>query len=119
MSRAVTPHTPGPWIVERVRAFEHPVRIREHFAVRNASGPTFAYLPEGRADIQQSNARLIAAAPDLLAALHQCAELLEGLPECGYVHRDSMEPIAYSPDGALAAARAALAAATTPNPKGA
>jgi hypothetical protein len=32
-------------------------------------GPALAYLPEGREDIQEANASLIAAAPELLKAL--------------------------------------------------
>lgn len=63
-----TSHAPAPWIVTHRRVIERPVRIREHFAIAPAGGPTFAFLPEGRVDIQAANARLIAAAPYLLEA---------------------------------------------------
>lgn len=51
------------------RVIERPVRISEHFAISPAGGPTFAFLPRGRADVQEANARVIAAAPTMLAAL--------------------------------------------------
>lgn len=60
------------------------------------AGGTFGQRP----DVE--TARLFAAAPDMLAALNECAELLEFM----------MPPEGYSPDGALANARAAIAKAT-------
>ncbi len=59
------------------RVVERGVRMREHFAVAPAAGPTLAFLPEGRADIQAANARLIAAAPDMLKLLHAAYHALE------------------------------------------
>jgi hypothetical protein len=53
------------------RVIERPVRISQHFAVAPVAGPTLAFLPEGRADMQEANARLIAAAPDLLTCLRR------------------------------------------------
>lgn len=69
-------HTPGPWRAIHRRVIERPTHIREHFAITPAAGPTFAFLPEGRADIQEANARLIAAAPEMLAALILCRSAL-------------------------------------------
>ena len=64
-------HTPGPWSI-----FSHPnsprlrpKRLTRYFEIAPKAGPALAILPEGRADIQEVNARLIAAAPDLLEAL--------------------------------------------------
>ena len=62
-----TQHTPGPWDVEP--------KGSRHF-VDGADGLTVAYLDRAgvreRAEIE-ANARLIAAAPDLLAALYSIA----------------------------------------------
>lgn len=44
-------------------------------------------------------------------ALRDLIEMCESLAALGYVHRESKAPISFSPDGALAVARAALAAA--------
>lgn len=96
-------HTPGPWSVVHKRAIERPIHIREHFAVRPADGPTFAFLPEGRADIQEANARLVAAAPDLLKALKAiyaytlpASHFFEGTPE----FRAALDAIAKAEGGA-------------------
>ena len=64
-------HTPEPWLMTHVRVIQRPTTIREHFAIRPDGGPTIAFLPEGRADIQEANARLIASAPEMLAMLRQ------------------------------------------------
>lgn len=67
-----TKFTPGPWNTHRIRVIERSVKINEHVAIRPDGGPTFAYLPAGRNDrleIQEANAALIAAAPDLFEAL--------------------------------------------------
>ena len=57
-----TQHTPGPWHVE-------PAPNRVHFAVRSEGVHVVTGWREGAA-----NARLIAAAPDLLHALKWAAE---------------------------------------------
>ena len=80
-------HTPGPWSVWTCRTVERPIRITDHLAIRprgagepaGPSGPTFAFIPlgpDGRADLQNGNARLIAAAPELLAACQSAADVL-------------------------------------------
>lgn len=61
-------HTPGPWEVAM------PGEVDEHYAVLDGFGHTasvYGYPEEASAAL--ANARLIAAAPDLLAA---CEELL-------------------------------------------
>ncbi len=76
--------TPGPWFVHHVKVVERPVRITEHFAVRPLNGPTFAFLPAGRAEaavnIQARNACAIAALPDLMAACEAALNGLYGVP---------------------------------------
>ena len=64
-------HTPGPWQV--VGSY---IVADLTLAVAQVSGPNRADLRETR----QANRRLIAAAPDLLAALLRCASYLEDLP---------------------------------------
>ncbi len=71
----MTAHTPGPWTLTDRRVVERPVRITEHFAIAAPGAPTFAFLPRGRADIQEANARLMAASPKMLAALLRVRDL--------------------------------------------
>jgi len=66
-------HTPGPLIVTHRTVIERPVKIREHFAIAPVAGPTLAFLPEGRLDVQEANAHLFAAAPLLLTELQNIA----------------------------------------------
>ena len=70
MSPAPRQHTPGPWDVEP--------KGSRHF-VDGADGLTVAYLDRAgvreRAEIE-ANARLIAAAPELLAALESIAAIV-------------------------------------------
>jgi len=70
--------TPGPWKASRLGPIPRPIRISGAGAYRisPANGPSFAYLPEGAADIQDANARLIEKAPDLLATLIEVQRLL-------------------------------------------
>ena len=58
--------TPGPWSSRRIGPRLGPVRLTSKtFVVAPQAGPAFAYLPEGRDDIQEANARLIASAPEM------------------------------------------------------
>lgn len=90
-------HTPGPWVL-------HPTAL--HPAVRSVgtaeTGPrricTVGTMNGNPVD--KENARLIAAAPELLAALQQTVAWMEG-------ERTAID--------ALANARAIIAKATTPN----
>ena len=69
---ASTQHTPGPWYV----AEEHPSRNGittpdsfRHLCVSTPRGDITCFQGYGRGDIEcEANARLITAAPDLLAA---------------------------------------------------
>lgn len=66
----MTKHTPGPWHSGTV---PHIVYDMGGWAVCN----TITYHGKHEKGEDEANARLIAAAPDLLAALHDAAALLE------------------------------------------
>ena len=62
-------HTSGPWAVLPDRPYEVLDRTASRIAIASAGE-----MPAGRADnVVEANARLIAAAPDLLAALNALA----------------------------------------------
>ena len=54
--------TQGEWQLVHRTVIEKPVRIQEHFAIAPEGGPTMAFLPDGRIDIQESNAHAIVTA---------------------------------------------------------
>ena len=110
-------HTPGPWRVKQTgftyfrdltilgedwHGEETPIAAA---LVRNALHP-YGRADKARAEIE-ANARLIAAAPELLSALEKALESIEGQAEllrhCG---------AAYGIGATLAQARAAIAKAT-------
>lgn len=69
-------HTPGPWTIDwnggmapRILGIDHPGHAREIADVRFSNGSDDPQVHD--------NARLIAAAPDLLAALERTTERLE------------------------------------------
>jgi hypothetical protein len=105
-------HTPGPWEAERVYITIQDPTMR----ITANNGELYvaeaAYSPTQRTDSihvkdpdeMRANARLIAAAPELLEALQGCCELL--------AHIEPEVRGGYSPDGAYARARAAIAKAT-------
>jgi len=72
-----TQHTPGPWKVKQsqgatLRLFGGP---QIQAGRRTVAWPEFPSVDEN--DISEANARLIAAAPDLLAALRQTWDIIE------------------------------------------
>ena len=88
-------HTPGPWVVRRAEGSETLDQIctdeSEPWIIADVSGPERA-LPV------EANARLIAAAPDLLEALQELFE----------------DAVTYDfPSGLLEKARAAIKAETS------
>ena len=66
-------HTPGPWIVKYNDQHDHIfTQATPHKRIANVFGGVFG---NNEADLEhQANARLIAAAPDLLAALKRLCE---------------------------------------------
>ena len=83
-----TKHTPGPWHIgsEQDYSVDRYKRNEEWARIRNASGGLIAAVasvhPQGSRkstdfDTEAANARLIAAAPDLLSALEAAKEVLE------------------------------------------
>lgn len=71
------PHTPGPWILDD---FEVSGEVSGAATCRVLEADDFPCIEEGtEADVQaecEANARLIAAAPDMLEALRDCASVL-------------------------------------------
>ena len=88
-------HTPGPWNVVDGR----------WITSDKGDLATTVVLGHGRKDEMTANARLIAAAPELLVALDQCRAALRGV-QLGRV----LDPVQL--DGILGQARAAMAKAT-------
>jgi hypothetical protein len=74
-----TTYTPGPWEVRRdSEALSSGARITDHFTivkVKGGIGGGDAIVARLRCE---ANARLIAAAPELLAALKSCLPCLDG-----------------------------------------
>lgn len=87
-------HTPGPWGVA--------IGKRTSVVRLGVTGPAVALCNYDNGPQEKANARLIAAAPDLLAALQRANIAL-----CGYLpaHRNDVT------DAAIAAATAAIAKA--------
>ncbi len=81
-------HTPGPWVV-RVGRYEGAriERDREPVALvpadETVEDPRSGQIHETVSDRGLANARLIAAAPDLLEALKTAMKVLNGLAEDG------------------------------------
>ena len=90
------PHAPAPWTVsgKQIKAIDHGKR----YTVATANNPKFT--PEGNA----ANARLIAAAPDLLAALQMVNRV--------WSHDQTAN---LAPDSPVAVVRAAITKATGEN----
>ena len=97
----MTEHTPGPW-----RAFRGD-RLTAHADDWCASaGPTMICSGIGFNDEAEANARLIAAAPDLLAALEEALSELETIDMNLLEGRDT-----YVSDTRMERIRAAITAA--------
>ncbi len=70
-------HTPGPWVVERIRLGKYAGSFGVYPAAleagtMRATGPAFAILlGGGRDDVREANARLIGAAPETVETLYR------------------------------------------------
>ncbi len=105
-----TKHTPGPWVANGRHVVTANSTIAHQIIIASAS----AFDPRSE---HEANARLIAAAPDLLGALQEIIELAtseaETLSELGKDDEDTAMWAAQAWE-MLEAARAAIAKATTP-----
>ena len=98
-------HTPGPWAVGHEMNSERPGSVPVVAMVRDSlGGKMHVAFVNGMAGEQEANARLIASAPDMLAALRG---MLDGLRVPTSVDDQNAER-----EEACAAARAAIAKAT-------
>jgi len=99
-----TKHTPGPWETKPEECDKPYIRIRgtrlgSRYKVANAITPVYDGVGAREAEETRANARLIAAAPELLEALRGLMKLDEDLCSEGAIE-------------ALDKARAAIAKAT-------
>ena len=105
-------HTPGPWIVE-FRGYQcHPIYVRTEYrgcggAKIHGSAGAIAKMPASKFHDQEANARLIASAPDLLAACRQMAEEMWQAAASEYTGADAYHE-------AILAGRQAIARAVQP-----
>jgi len=95
----MTKHTPGPWMIgERVKT----ARLDNALMIRPADHCNYEYGATAIIGTSEANARLIAAAPDLLDALQSMVDAYQ-------THFDVM-PVAWQTCDNIA--RAAIAKAT-------
>ncbi len=92
-------HTPGPWRVLPEECDRPYIRIRGtvlggRYKVANVLTPIYEWVPLREAEETRANAKLIAAAPDLLEALQRLVDLncpLTGTPS----HNELVEHWSY------------------------
>lgn len=102
-------HTPGPW--DRIIADGYTVR---HPQIYSDTGPVAnaTWLGDGRLDELNANAKLIAAAPDLLKQRDELlAALQDALGDLEYLKNAPESAYARPDDETIKAARAAIAKA--------
>lgn len=107
MNPAPRQHTPGPW---SFRPQNYPKsRHVSHYEIQ--SGNDMVATGAAHLFAAEANARLIASAPDLLAALEAAAELAEGTVKL--LRQLDMESGRIAAECVLRDARAAIARAVT------
>ena len=82
----IAKHTPGPWRTLQEECDKPYIRIRgtipgERYKVANVLTPVYDGVHYGEAEQTRANARLIAAAPDMLAVLQACHEAMSYMSE--------------------------------------
>jgi hypothetical protein len=80
----MTQHTQGPWIIHR--ADEYTDDAGDHskiMSITAQNGQTILYTDSGYFKPREEDARLIAAAPELLEALKQAVDLLRSYDATG------------------------------------
>ena len=93
-------HTPGPWMVDGDL-----VRDPDEYVIAQA----WAYYAPGREGQQDANARLIAAAPDLLAALVSASALFcDDGEACRFCDADIAQGEEHDPDATCSEMIAAI-----------
>mgnify|MGYP003440094360 FL=1 len=115
----VMPHTPGPWTVMsgdnyEIRSKWMPREYPHHFK-GDSTGDFVAYIGNHAAAFGKANARLIAAAPALLAALELMVERIQEPPSANcscFLSPPCSDCVNYGGEReAFEAAHAAIAAA--------
>lgn len=72
----VASHTPGPWLLHRDNRRErYDIGVKGQFALRLVAEVSFGFFEPAESE-QHANARLIAAAPDLLAACRRLRSVI-------------------------------------------
>ncbi len=100
---SATKWTPGPWLVDA----EYPDDVRSiHFGL--VAQAYVVPVHRGGGEMRKSNAQLVAAAPDLYAALEGMREAMRSL---GISHNEAAEPMMMDAMMACDAADAALSKA--------
>ena len=104
-------HTPGPWKVHPYVAQLGPYnKCRDvgpsGLAVCNVIGE-FEHKGEGIGETQEANARLIAAAPELLEALHRVLDMAEIDADDGALALETLRSIRIRARAAIARAEGA------------
>lgn len=93
--------TPGPWEIKPEEVDRPYIRIRGtqwggRFKIANVLSPNYDGVHHREANETRANARLIAAAPELLAALIKCADALEEVSYqawCGEIIEEALAAI--------------------------
>lgn len=95
-------HTPGPWT-------SHVVRVQRAIVGRHGEPVAYTRADLERDDVDEANARLIAAAPELLEALLHCVRFWDLFVNVG-VSPEASTTVLSMPEFRLA--KAAIAKAT-------